>query len=147
MAESSRVHAPPRGYHPLFPQLSLQIVSNPVWEGLQFASISMEMTYMGLIAGIFRPFRAGMAETFWSVICHKISASLLRGWWVVLCLSSCRKGEAHNARAHLNRRSHPMYCQRPVQYTQDLNLNLSPASSTPTTISLPKFDIPPEAGS
>ena len=30
MAESSRVHAPPRGYHPLFPQLSLQIVSNPV---------------------------------------------------------------------------------------------------------------------
>ena len=78
MAESSRVHAPPRSYHPLFPQLSLQIVSNPVWEGLQFASISIEMTYMGLIAGNFRPFRAGLAETFWSVICHKISASLLQ---------------------------------------------------------------------
>ena len=28
-----------------------------------------------------------------------------------------------------------------------MHLNLNPASSTPTTISLPKFDIPPEAGS
>ena len=85
MAESSRVHAPPRSYHPLFPQLSLQIVSNPVWEGLQFASISMEMTYMGLIAGNFRPFRAGMAETFGRLYATNFRPVCCRGggWWVV----------------------------------------------------------------
>ena len=51
----------------------------------------------------------------------------------MLCLSSRRKGEAHNVGAHLNRRSHPMFCQRLVPSRTSEPLNVLPeATAGPT---------------